>query len=123
MPLASAISCLIMDLGAPAFFMKPTSFFIIALDSFMSPPFANLRPLSALRKSLPTDAGTPAFLANAGLLATAAMKLCCFLLTLGILCPAPARQATNRVGFPNPDACPDDRKNCGNGRQHIDQCP
>jgi hypothetical protein len=31
--------------------------------------------------------GTPAFLANDGELAIAAMKLCCFLLVLGIISP------------------------------------
>ena len=50
----------------------------------ISPPLLKVLPLSAFENSLPTDCGTPAFLANAGLLATAAMKLCCFLLVLGI---------------------------------------
>jgi hypothetical protein len=51
----------------------------------ISPPLLKVLPLSAVEKSLPTDCGTPAFLANDGLWATASMKLCCFLLVLGIV--------------------------------------
>ena len=56
---------------------------IPALIGLVVPPLRNFLPLSASKKSCPTEVGTPTFLANLGFLATAAMKLCCFLLVDG----------------------------------------
>ena len=65
--------------------------------------------LSALLKSCPTDCGTPAFLAKAGLFATAAMKLCCFLDSLGIG-NSPTRPAAHGVCFPDANGRPANSK-------------
>jgi hypothetical protein len=55
----SPSSCLIIDAGAPFFFMNITSLPTIFLDSAISPP--------DLVNSLPTLVGTPTFFANLGL--------------------------------------------------------
>ena len=72
---AAVLTLPILALVMPpeAIFFVPIAFFlaIISMKGFalaiVSPPFLKVLPLSAFEKSLPTDCGTPAFLANDGL--------------------------------------------------------
>jgi haloalkane dehalogenase len=86
----------ITNTGIPPFFIKPILLrtavgnlaipgFLFMSTGFMAPPSLNFLPLSAVKKCSPTEDLIPTFLAKAGLLAIAAIKLCCFLLVLGII--------------------------------------